>query len=284
MYNFKYLTEKIANAEIRKFPFDHIYIENFFSDEHFQELVKCSQINLEESKNDEDLINKLLLGGYEIISFPGCITNKEEYLKWHKDKKISHRAKTSNEGFGMVFRLKDFRYSILSSINQYLTGFNFNKTIADKFNIDINICNSDAGIQKYLDGYEISPHPDTRKKATTFMVNINPGDNTDLVDYHTHYMKFKDDFKFIEEFWKNHKNVDRCWVPWDWCETEFKQNKNNSIVIFSPNDSTLHAVKATYNHLLTQRTQLYGNLWYNESLANDYLQWEDFNKMINDKH
>jgi hypothetical protein len=181
----------------------------------------------------------------------------------------------------MVFRLKIFKHPLLSSINEYLVGSEFNQTVADKFKIDINLCNADAGIQKYLDGYEISPHPDIRKKATTFMVNINPGENSELIDYHTHYMKFKDDFKFIENFWKDNKKLERCWVPWDWCETAFMQTKNNSIVIFSPNDSTLHAVKATYNHLLTQRTQLYGNLWYNESSTESLPQWEYFNEMIN---
>jgi hypothetical protein len=281
MYNFKYLTEKIANAEIRKFPFDHIYIENFFSNEHFEELVKCSQIDLKESKDDRDLIDRILSSGYKIISFPGCITNKEEYLKWHKDKKVSHLQSTSNEGFGMVFRLTTFQHPLLSSINEYLIGPEFNQIIADKFKIDINLCNADAGIQKYLDGYEISPHPDIRKKATTFMVNINPGEETELIDYHTHYMKFVNDFKYVEEFWKNNKEVDRCWVPWNWCETVFRQTENNSIVIFSPSDSTLHAVKATYNHLLTQRTQLYGNLWYKESLTKSTPKWEYFNEIKN---
>ena len=33
-------------------------------------------------------------------------------------------------------------------------------------------------------------------------------------------------------------------------KTVFQQVKNNSIVIFSPNNDTLHAVKANYNHLL----------------------------------
>lgn len=31
---------------------------------------------------------------------------------------------------------------------------------------------------------------------------------------------------------------------------------------FSPSDDTLHAVKARYDHLVAQRTQMYGNLWY----------------------
>ena len=43
-----------------------------------------------------------------------------------------------------------------------------------------------------------------------------------------------------------------------------KQKKNNPTEIFSPNDSTIHAVKAKYNDLNSQRTLFYGNLWYED--------------------
>ena len=70
----------------------------------------------------------------------------------------------------------------------------------------------------------------------------------------------KDEYKYVESFWRGNVHYERCWVPWDWCEIEFTQSANNSLVMFSPNDSTIHAVKADYNHLSSQRTQLYGNL------------------------
>jgi hypothetical protein len=54
-------------------------------------------------------------------------------------------------------------------------------------------------------------------------------------------------------------------VPWDWCTTKIKTNTNNSIVLFSPSNESLHAVKLDYNHLNFQRTQIYGNLWYNKT-------------------
>ena len=44
--------------------------------------------------------------------------------------------------------------------------------------------------------------------------------------------------------------------------------------MFSPNCSTIHAVKTNYNHLSGQRTQLYGNLWYKEVTALKKLEWE----------
>ena len=135
-------------------------------------------------------------------------------------------------------------------------------------------CLIDGGIQKYLDGYEISPHPDTRKKAATFMVNINPTDKSEKLNHHTHYLKFKKTYSYVEEFWKGNLDIDRAWVPWEWAETVKQQSKNNSIVLFSPSDDTLHGVKASYNHLTTQRTQLYGNLWYKLSPAKKTLEWE----------
>ena len=87
-------------------------------------------------------------------------------------------------------------------------------------------------------------------------------EESEKLDHHTHYMKFKKAYSYIEEFWEGNPDVDRAWVPWDWATTVKQQFKNNSIVLFSPSNSTLHSVKANYDHLITQRTQLYGNLWF----------------------
>ena len=156
----------------------------------------------------------------------------------------------------------------------FLISDDFNKAIAEKLNINFKDCLIDGGIQKYLDGYEISPHPDTRSKAATFMVNINPTEESEKLDHHTHYMKFKKAYSYIEEFWEGNPDVDRAWVPWDWATTVKQQFKNNSIVLFSPSNSTLHSVKANYDHLITQRTQLYGNLWFKTNPTKRTLEWE----------
>jgi hypothetical protein len=68
-------------------------------------------------------------------------------------------------------------------------------------------------------------------------------------------------------------------VPWDWVETHKQQTKNNSIIIFSPADDTLHAVKASYDHLVTQRTQFYGNLWFRELNAKPGTGWRDLERL-----
>jgi hypothetical protein len=141
----------------------------------------------------------------------------------------------------------------------------FWKTVTDKFGLQLARVRKDVGVHKYLDGYEISPHPDVRRKALTFMININAAPNSEDISYHTQYLTFKPEHDYIRRFWINDKSVERCWVPWDWCEPRKTQTKNNSIVMFSPDNNTIHAVKASYDHLKTQRTQFYGNLWYNDS-------------------
>lgn len=44
--------------------------------------------------------------------------------------------------------------------------------------------------------------------------------------------------------------------------------------MFAPNDDTMNGVKANYDHLLTQRTQLYGNLWFQEAKTIGLVNWE----------
>lgn len=273
-YDFSYLIDKIMDAEFSKEPFKHIYLEDFFTVEHFDEILASEEISAPSAKNDRDLIKGLRDNGFKPINFPGCVTDVDEYISWHEGGKVtSHHS--ACEGFGMALRLYEFRSPILEALNEFLASKEFNAAIAKKFGIDFDACVVDGGIQKYLDGYEISPHPDIRKKAATFMVNINPSDKSEGMDHHTHYLTLDDAHKYVETFWHGNPSVDRAWVPWDWAITVKQQTKNNSIVLFSPSDDTLHGVKADYDHLVTQRTQLYGNLWYSENPATSKGEWED---------
>ena len=54
------------------------------------------------------------------------------------------------------------------------------------------------------------------------MININTDDEAEHLGLHTHFMKFKDDKKWIAEQWKNKIDTDTCWVPWDWATTDYK--------------------------------------------------------------
>jgi len=135
--------------------------------------------------------------------------------------------------------------------------------LLEKFNID-EPCAFDTGIQKYLDCYEISPHPDVREKALTFMLNLNTSEFSSEANYHTHFMRFIPQYEYIYSFWEQCPEYQRCWVPWEWCQTIFRQTNNNTISIFRPSSFTLHGVKADYDDFVSQRTQLYGNIWFKE--------------------
>jgi hypothetical protein len=273
MSKFSYLIEKINKTELSIEPFSHIYIENFFTDADFESIIKSPEIATPSVSSDQELIDELQDRGYKIINFPGCITSSSEYIRWHSTKNKNTKTHSACEGFGMVMRLFEKKTPILKELNEFLLSEEFNRAIAERFNIVLSGCKIDGGIQKYLDGYEISPHPDIRKKAATYMVNINPSDTSVVADHHTHYLKFKASKEYVSKFWESNTEYDRDWVPWDWCKTIKQQNKNNSIVIFSPSNDTIHAVKADYDHLITQRTQLYGNIWHLTSETKP-LNWE----------
>ncbi len=85
-------------------------------------------------------------------------------------------------------------------------------------------------------GYEISPHPDICQKALTYMVNVNPSEASETADHHTHYLKFRPEYKYVQAYWEGNLDVNRCWVPWEWCESVKTQTANNSIFIFAPSE------------------------------------------------
>lgn len=172
-------------------------------------------------------------------------------------------------------RLQQPRSTVLAELQEFLASRAFNEALAAKYDIELDACNIDGGIQKYLDGYEISPHPDIRRKAATFMVNINPHAGSEDWDHHTQYLRLRPERAYVQAFWEGNQEAERCWVPWDWCETVQTQPTNNSMVIFSPDSDTLHGVKASYDHLKGQRTQLYGNLWYKTQPELQPVEWED---------
>lgn len=252
-------TQKIANARFETMPFKHLYIENFLPSDIFHNFIESDLIRLPRACNSRALCEELNRRGFRPIGFPGCTTDVNEYLSW--EKKGFHSNVNTCEGFGMVYRLEKFDEAT-AKLNNLLASDNFLAALLNKFNISKEEVDYDFGIQKYLNGYEISPHPDVRAKALTYMVNVNTSTEMANENIHTHYLTFKDEWKHVQTYWENNSAVDRCWVPWEWCDTRKLQNANNSIVIFQPTSSTMHAVKASYFHLEHQRTQLYGNLWY----------------------
>ena len=264
-----YIIERLEAATITDAPFRHLYIENLFTDEDFAELVNLPEINVPPVDSDEALIAELQRLHFKAIPFPGTTTDVGAYLTWHADPSLSkHQNQETCEGYGVVMRLQKVTpRTILEEVDALFASDGFWTAAAAKFGLRRPDLRRDYGLQKYLDGYEISPHPDIRAKALTFMINVNPAADSESLSYHTRYMTFRPEREYVGEFWSRDPTADRSWVPWDWCESQWTQNKNNSIVMFSPGNDTIHAIKASYNHLRTQRTQFYGNLWYPDSMA-----------------
>ncbi len=281
MATFDYVLERIRAQPFRSAPFKHLYIDGLFSGAHFAAIVSAREINVRSaSRDDAELFDELLAAGYEMITFPGCTGKKARYIAWHAER--SREVATIHsacEGLGAALRLKQPTSDIIAELDAFLQSQAFVECLAEKFEMSLSDKRYNAGLQKYLDGYEISPHPDIRKKALTFMVNINPHPNADRLIHHTHYLRFSEAYRFVEAFWRAHPEVDRCWVPWDWCETSFVQTMNNSMVAFAPDDDTIHAVKAAYDHFEGQRTQLYGNIWRSRSPARSKLEWEELQQI-----
>ena len=272
----KRIIEKIENSTFKTTPFKHLEVFDLFADSEFSRVVESNEITIHPAKDDKELFKALLDSGYRIIPFPGCVTDPDEYIEWHSSKRRVQKTKSSCEGFGVVLRLEVPASDAIVELNEFISSERFVHCIAEKFEIVLEQCDYDCGIQKYVDGYEISPHPDVRKKALTYMVNINPGANSNETQIHTSYLEFKKEWRYVREYWEGRNDVDRCWVPWDWCNVVKQQTQNNSMIMFSPASDTMHAVKADYNHLEHQRTQLYGNLWYKWKDISIRPEWEDY--------
>jgi hypothetical protein len=281
MKNFTYLIDKINKASFIYDPFKYIYLENFFTEEDFREITFSKEIFLSEYQTTERLIDSLIEDNYKPQPFPGCTTNISDYLHWFNNRRIVNGIKKDQElleGFGITMRLQQYKTPILEDLFNFFNSIEWHNCIKQKFEKIEDITSIDTAIQKYLSGYEISPHPDIRQKCLTYMININPSELAEKEDIHTHFMTFNDDKKWIYNFWKDNQNVDRCWVPWSWATTKFKQNKNNSITLFAPSNNTLHGVKLNYNHCKYQRTQFYGNLWYKKNNLKE-VNWNYLNSL-----
>lgn len=258
---FKYLAERLASAEVVEDPFPHLYLTEFLSDEDFKAVVKAKEIALEPALDVRDLFAALETAGYEPITFPGCTTSKDDYMAWLEQQKTPSGTHDACEGQGMALRLQAPVTPDVEELNTFFSSQELTDLLRDKFGVQ-GRTRIEAGVQKYLHGYEISPHPDIREKALTWMLNVNPAPHSEEYSFHTQYMKLTPARSYLATFWQHNPDVQTCWVPWDWCETVKTQPENNSIVVFAPRWDTFHAIRAHYDHLVTQRTQFYGNLWY----------------------
>jgi hypothetical protein len=260
---FAYLAERLRDAEILTEPFPHIYLSDFLSETDFKAVSTAEEVALDPARDAPDLLESLERAGYEPITFPGCTTSKEDYLAWLSQEKKLSNTHEACEGQGMALRLETPVSPDVEELSDFFSSQELADLLREKFAL-VGDTRIEAGVQKYLHGYEISPHPDIREKALTWMLNVNPAPDAERYPFHTQYMKLTPPRSYLAPFWQHNPDVQTCWVPWDWCETTKTQPDNNSIVVFAPRWDTFHAIRAHYDHLATQRTQFYGNLWYTD--------------------
>jgi len=224
-------------------------------------LLEENQIHFPSCENNTELLRTLKNKGYASHEFPGCTTNEQEYLHYLETGEVKDKYQLFNtDALGMAFYIRQFKNPTIKALIDYLKSDEFHETLREKFDIE-KPTRIDTYIQKYLTGYEISPHPDVRAKSLTYLMNINQPGAEDL-NIHTKLLKFTPEHADQYKFWDEHPEVDRSWVPWDWCYTVKEIRQNNALIMFEAHNRSLHAIKLDYNHLPTQRTQLYGNLWY----------------------
>lgn len=274
MNKFNYLIKKILDSEFLNEPFKHIVINDFLKEEHFEELIKDSQIHFREANDLEDLLCLLREKKYKVQDFPGCTSNLNEYILNYKSNSFpKNRRGTPVSSYGITFRLSKIQNKTIKELIDFMNSTVFQSALEKKFKI-IKKTNIITAIQKNLSHYEISPHPDIRGKALTYLLNINKFDYIEQEPVHTHLLKFHNKWKPVKDFWQNNTKIERTWVPWEWCQTIKTTKYNNSIVLFAPSNDTLHAAKMIYNHNKFQRTQIYGNLMYEEKKRLQKFDWK----------
>lgn len=267
--SFTYLLQKIRDAEFEKIPFHHLHIRNFFTEQHFNWIVSDEQIKRPRAANTRLLIDDLIEAGYVVQPFAGSIESIDDYLQFLQDRNNFDRKLLKGQGtkilsgYGMTMRLDRVKSTLLSDLREFLNSDEFVSCLLEKFSVERKI-RVETAYQKNLTGYNLSPHPDMRDKALTYMANIYTEHDSPLQNFHTHFLEFNDEYKYIYDFWKYNKGYETCWVPWSWCKTRKITSENNAISIFAPSFDTLHAVDIEYDHLRQQRNQIYGNLWYED--------------------
>lgn len=270
---FDYIIERVRQAPLEQTPFPHLYLPDLFESEHFEALIGAREIALGPFEDDDALFAALDQAGFDVLDFPNCMTDIATYKRWHARGEHGASDGPIYGEFGMVFRLAKPETTILSSLTAFLGSDAFLAAICARFDVDAAACIYDGGIQKYLDGYRITPHPDIRRKALTWMVNIVPDPECATREYHTQYMRLKPQYAYVASYWAGNDAVERCHLPWDVAENVWMHRQNNSLVAFAPGNDSLHAVSANYDHLAAQRTQIYGNMWFKHKPVLLQVEW-----------
>ena len=108
---FSYLLDKIDSSNLKKKPFEFLYIDNFLSDNDLKYFLNDKAFNISGSSFEEVCLN-LNQTGWTPHPHPGTFKDLASYKIWRKNKlrpkqEINGDIETNKlcEGSGMAFRL-----------------------------------------------------------------------------------------------------------------------------------------------------------------------------------
>jgi len=232
----EYILTKIENAEIIVKPFPHIIIHNFIEDDDLKNIIENIEID-----NLNEIGKK-----YKQVKYPGAKKTNED---------LTNRP----TGIGLVYALKKEYWKNNIKLKIILDSEEFKQALFKKLNIPKNIDGWNVyQINKDLNGYEISPHPDITGKVITYQLNLSNTDALDNYDLGTRFHSIKPQcLKFIKEL---SKKKPRPWGKWDWFDKgKSIPYKQNTFMAFAPSDTSYHSVKLeNYPQEKYQRTMLRG--------------------------
>lgn len=231
-----YILKKIEDAEIILKPFPHIIISNFLEDGDLIDVLNNIDID-----NLNEIEKK-----YKKVHYPGAKLSKEELTK-------------RPTGTGLVYALKEDYHKGNIKLNQILDSEEFKQALFKKLNIPKNIDGWNVyQINKDLNGYEISPHPDITGKVITYQLNLSNTDALDNYDLGTRFHSIKPEF--LKDIKQLSKKKPRPWGKWNWFDKgKSIPYKQNTFMAFAPSDISYHSVKLeNYPQEKYQRTMLRG--------------------------
>lgn len=230
-----YIIDKIKKSEIIDRPFPHIIISNLLEENDLIDILNIINID-----NLHSIDKK-----YTKVQYPGAKNTNDDII-------------TRPTGTGCVYSLKQEYYKKVK-LNDILNSVEFKEALFNKLNISKNIDGWNVHqINKDLNGYEISPHPDITGKVITYQINLSNTDELNNYDLSTKFHSIKSEYLNNIDKLKIKKN--RPWGKWEWFdEGKSIPYEKNTFMAFAPSDISYHSVKLQdYPQEKYQRTMLRG--------------------------
>jgi len=274
-----YLLDRIEAASPKHKPFRHLQVRNFLKPSHFDEILNDERLAIAETRSDRELTEVLKSKGYVPSWLPGSTSDVEQYLDYREGRNVNISKNPTCDKIGVAYKLSAVRTgskeTLLDELLHILQSDDFWGIIMKKAKVKPAEYTRYIAYTKYLDGHEISPHTDSRHKPLTFLLNMNPRNLRLEKKNHTALMKLKKEYNYIIDYWKHNRDVDRCWLPWEWAKAYSYHSANNSLLVIPASNKSFHSIKLEYNHLIAQRSLIYGSIWKKKEKVYDCPVWQD---------